>query len=72
MGKDSAKNEVGHAYLGDVFMRHPLTARNQEELEIAAKADDILERMGAYFKKTPEGGGKPIQPTGFGRVMRTV
>ncbi|MFI1972174.1 gluconolaconase [Streptomyces cinnamoneus] len=66
MGQESAKNEVGTAYIGDVFMRHPLTTRNQEELEISAKADAILKRhQRDELKRTPEGGGKPISPTGF-------
>ncbi|MEU3853914.1 gluconolaconase [Streptomyces sp. NPDC029554] len=65
MGKDSAINPVGRAYLGDVFMRHPLTTRNQEELDIAAKADSVLERNLPALKRTPEGGGEQIAPVGF-------
>ncbi|KUM74171.1 gluconolaconase [Streptomyces sp. ISL-22] len=67
MGEASAKNEVGTAYIGDVFMRHPLTTRNQEELDIAAKAAAILERHQRRnaLLRSPEGGGTPISPTGF-------
>ncbi|ELS55377.1 hypothetical protein [Streptomyces viridochromogenes] len=67
MGEASAKNEVGTAYIGDVFMRHPLTTRNQEELGIAAKAAAILERHRRRnaLLRSPEGGGTPISPTGF-------
>ncbi|EST20745.1 hypothetical protein [Streptomyces roseochromogenus] len=65
MSSTSVKNPVGRAYLGDVFMRHPLTTRNQEELDIAAKADSILSRQPNALKRVPEGGGKPISPVGF-------
>jgi len=67
MSGSSVKNDVGKAYLGDVFMRHPLTTRNQEELEIAAKADFILNRESNKntLKRSPEGGGGPIGPIGF-------
>jgi hypothetical protein len=61
----SATNPVGRAYLGDVFMRHLLTTQNQDELEIAAKADSILNRNLNALKRTPEGGGAPIDPIGF-------
>jgi hypothetical protein len=64
VGDDSAINPVGRAYLGDVFMRHPLTTRNQEELDIAAKADSILDRNLKALKRTPEGGGNQITPVG--------
>ncbi|MCC9305628.1 gluconolaconase [Kitasatospora sp. RB6PN24] len=65
MANTSMKNDVGRAYLGDVFMRHPLTTRNQEELGIAAKADAILGRQLNALKRSPEGGGDPIAPIGF-------
>ncbi|AOR31564.1 gluconolaconase [Streptomyces fodineus] len=65
MSSTSVKNPVGRAYLGDVFMRHPLTTRNQEELDIAAKADAILNRRPNALKRVPEGGGDPISPIGF-------
>jgi hypothetical protein len=65
MSGNGAQNDVGRAYLGDVFMRHPLTARNQEELEIAAKANSILNRQLTALQKVPEGGGGPIGPIGF-------
>ncbi|MCC9305626.1 gluconolaconase [Kitasatospora sp. RB6PN24] len=65
MGDTSMKSDVGRAYLGDVFMRHPLTTRNQQELGIAAKADAILARQLNALKRSPEGGGDPIAPVGF-------
>lgn len=67
MADSSMRNEVGTAYLGDVFMRHPLTTRNQEELELEAKAAGILARNQArdVFKRTPQGGGQQIRPIGF-------
>jgi hypothetical protein len=65
MSGSSVTNPVGRAYLGDVFMRHPLTTQNQEELGIAAKADSILNRNLTALKRTPEGGGAPIAPVGF-------
>ncbi|MFE6842413.1 gluconolaconase [Streptomyces sp. NPDC057686] len=67
MSANSMKSDVGKAYINDVFMRHPLTTRNQEELEIAARADSILRRnqLRNVLKRTPEGGGEPISPIGF-------
>ncbi|WP_035847652.1 hypothetical protein [Kitasatospora azatica] len=65
MANTSVKNDVGRAYLGDVFMRHPLTSRNQEELGLAAKAEAILARQLNALKRTPEKGGDPIAPIGF-------
>ncbi|MGF1425678.1 gluconolaconase [Kitasatospora sp. LaBMicrA B282] len=65
MADTSMKNDVGRAYLGDVFMRHPLTTRNQEELGIAAKADAVLARQLEKLKRSPEGGGDPVAPIGF-------
>ncbi|WP_406182386.1 gluconolaconase [Streptomyces sp. NBC_01006] len=67
MSEKSAKSDVGKAYINDVFMRHPLTTRNQDELEIPAKAEAILERNNqrGALKRTPEGGGEPISPIGF-------
>ncbi|MCX5196184.1 gluconolaconase [Streptomyces sp. NBC_00249] len=67
MGDSSARNDVGTAYINDVFMRHPLTTRNQEELDIAARAAGILERnlLRNAFKRTPQAGGKQIDPVGF-------
>ncbi|MFE7659492.1 gluconolaconase [Streptomyces celluloflavus] len=61
----SVKNDVGRAYLGDVFMRHPLTTQNQQELDIAAKAEAILNRQLNSLKRAPQGGGDPISPIGF-------
>ncbi|MCX5377588.1 gluconolaconase [Streptomyces sp. NBC_00091] len=67
MGDSSARNDVGTAYINDVFMRHPLTTRNQEELEIAARAAGILQRnqLRNVFKRTPKEGGEQIEPIGF-------
>lgn len=67
MGNSSARNDVGTAYINDVFMRHPLTTRNQEELEIAAKAAGVLQRnqLRNVLKRTPQSGGKQIDPIGF-------
>ncbi|KOU39632.1 gluconolaconase [Streptomyces sp. WM6378] len=67
MGQGSARNDVGTAYINDVFMRHPLTTRNQEELEIAAKAAAILQRnqLRNVLKRTPQNGGEQINPIGF-------
>ncbi|MFI6049012.1 gluconolaconase [Streptomyces violascens] len=58
---------MGTAYINDVFMRHPLTTRNQQELDIAAKAAAILQRnlLRNAFKRTPEAGGEQINPIGF-------
>ncbi|MGW7005384.1 hypothetical protein ACWGCW_21915 [Streptomyces sp. NPDC054933] len=64
MGQGSAKNEVGTGYIGDVFMRHPLTTRNQEELDIAAKADAILKRhQRSELKRTPKEGENRSAPS---------
>ncbi|UBI39032.1 MULTISPECIES: gluconolaconase [Streptomyces] len=65
MAEPSEKNPVGRAYLGDVFMRHPLTTQNQEELEILRKARSILERNLSRLKRKPKGGDKEICPVGF-------
>ncbi|UUU38195.1 hypothetical protein [Streptomyces sp. NBC_00162] len=67
MGNSSARNDVGTAYINDVFMRHPLTTRNQEELEIAARAAGILQRnqLRNVLKRPPQGGGEPVAPIGF-------
>ncbi|WP_035847656.1 hypothetical protein [Kitasatospora azatica] len=64
MASTSVKNDVGRAYLGDVFMRHPLTPRNQEELGLAAKADAILARQLNALKRTTAE-GKAVAPIGF-------
>lgn len=58
MGNASARNDVGTAYINDVFMRHPLTTRNQEELEVAARAAGILQwnQLRNVFKRTPRAG----------------
>ncbi|MEV5545982.1 gluconolaconase [Streptomyces sp. NPDC052309] len=63
-GKD-VKSSVGRAYLGDVFMRHPLTTQNQEELKIADKVSFILDRNLDRLKRTPQGGGEKVSPVGF-------
>ncbi|MQS11062.1 gluconolaconase [Streptomyces kaniharaensis] len=65
MANTSVKNDVGRAYLGDVFMRHPLTTRNQEELGIAAKWEAILARQLKALMRVPKAGGDPIAPIGF-------
>ncbi|MGF1425680.1 gluconolaconase [Kitasatospora sp. LaBMicrA B282] len=65
MSDGSMRTAVGRAYLGDVFMRHPLTNRNQQELDIAAKADALLARQSSTLKRAPEGGGDPVAPIGF-------
>ncbi|MGW2651920.1 gluconolaconase [Streptomyces sp. NPDC001393] len=65
MSGNSVSNPVGRAYLGDVFMRHPLTTQNQEELEIASKVDFVLHRNSNALRRTPEGGGDAITPVGF-------
>lgn len=66
MGQGSARNDVGTAYINDVFMRHPLTTRNQEELEIAAKAAAILQRnqLRNVLKRTPQNGESRSTPLG--------
>ncbi|MEV6732726.1 MULTISPECIES: gluconolaconase [unclassified Streptomyces] len=68
MSANSMTSDVGKAYINDVFMRHPLTTRNQEELEIAAKAEEILKRnllRNAALKRTTERGGETVSPIGF-------
>ncbi|MEV0416522.1 gluconolaconase [Streptomyces sp. NPDC050448] len=71
MGNSSARNDVGTAYINDVFMRHPLTTRNQEELDIAARATGILERnlSRGVFKRNRQGGGEQVHPIGFSLNM---
>ncbi|WP_039831544.1 NHL repeat-containing protein [Nocardiopsis valliformis] len=64
------KNNVSTAYLGERFMRHPLTGRNLKELEIAEKAPGILERNRERLKakaerKAPDGSDRFVHPTGF-------
>ncbi|RJO75131.1 gluconolaconase [Nocardia panacis] len=51
-----SQHEVGPTYKPSRFVRHPLTKRNQEELEIAGKAGDIL----AWNKRTWRGGNKVL------------
>lgn len=67
MAGNSTENPVGTAYIGDVFMRHPLTTQNQQELEIDAKAAAILQRNESrnVAKKMPQRGDKEICPIGF-------
>lgn len=67
---EAIKNNVSTAYLGERFMRHPLTGRNLKELEIAEKASGILERNRERLKakaekKTPDGSDRFVYPTGF-------
>ncbi|MBT2407531.1 MULTISPECIES: gluconolaconase [unclassified Streptomyces] len=71
MGQGSARNDVGTAYINDVFMRHPLTTRNQEELGIAARAAGILERNlnRGVFRRNRQGGGEQVNPIGFSLNM---
>lgn len=66
MSEKSAKSDVGKAYINDVFMRHPLTTRNQDELEIPAKAEAILERnkQRGALKRTPKEGASRSAPSG--------
>ncbi|MBH0777767.1 gluconolaconase [Nocardia bovistercoris] len=47
-----SQNEVGPTFKPSRFVRHPLTKRNQEELEIPEKVGDIL----AWDKRTWRGG----------------
>lgn len=66
----ATKNNVSTAYLGERFMRHPLTGRNLKELNIANKADAILERDQDKLKrkaekKSPDGTDRYVSPTGF-------
>ncbi|MEU5127113.1 gluconolaconase [Streptomyces mobaraensis] len=65
MAEPSCRNPVGRAYLGDVFMRHPLTTQNQEELEISAKARSMLERNLPSLKRKVKDGEMEICPVGF-------
>ncbi|MER7469028.1 hypothetical protein [Streptomyces sp. NPDC097981] len=67
---DAIKNNVSTAYLGERFIRHPLTGRNLKELKIADKASAILERDKEKLKrkaekKTPDGKDRYVSPTGF-------
>jgi hypothetical protein len=49
-------HEVGPTYKPSKFVRHPLTKRNQEELDIAGKVGDVL----AWDKRTWRGGNKVL------------
>ncbi len=67
---EPAKNHVSTTYLGERFIRHPLTGRNLKELRIAEKAPGILERDKDKLKRTaerkaPDGTDREIFPTGF-------
>jgi hypothetical protein len=67
---DATKNNVSTAYLGERFMRHPLTGRNLKELSIADKADAILKRDQDKLKrkaerKAADGTDRYVSPTGF-------
>ncbi|MET9795003.1 YncE family protein [Nocardiopsis alba] len=64
------KNHVSTTYLGERFIRHPLTGRNLKELDIAAKAPVILERDKEKLKrkaekKTADGKERHVYPIGF-------
>ncbi|ARF53278.1 YncE family protein [Streptomyces gilvosporeus] len=66
----ATKNNVSTTYLGERFMRHPLTGRNLKELKIADKAAAILERDKERLKrkaekKAPDGTDRYVAPTGF-------
>ncbi|QHC23527.1 YncE family protein [Streptomyces sp. GS7] len=66
----ATKNNVSTAYLGERFMRHPLTGRNLKELHIADRADVILERDQGKLKrkaerKSADGTDRYVSPTGF-------
>ncbi|MEV5508661.1 YncE family protein [Streptomyces orinoci] len=66
----ATKNNVSTAYLGERFIRHPLTKRNLKELSIADKADAILERDREKLKrkaerKSADGTDRYISPIGF-------
>jgi hypothetical protein len=66
----ATKNNVSTAYLGERFMRHPLTGRNLKELNIADRADAILERDREKLKrkaerKSADGTDRYVSPTGF-------
>ncbi|MBB4935483.1 hypothetical protein F4561_006377 [Lipingzhangella halophila] len=54
-------NKVGKAYITERYILHPLTPRNQEELEIAAKVPSILEQSTKELTEK----GQWIAPTGF-------
>jgi hypothetical protein len=47
---------MGPTYKPSKFVRHPLTKRNQEELDIAGKVGDVL----AWDKRTWRGGNKVL------------
>ena len=64
------KNNVSTSYLGERFVRHPLTNRNLEELEVSDRAHIILERDKDKLKrkaekKNPNGTDRYVYPTGF-------
>lgn len=64
------KSNVSKAYLGERFIRHPLTNRNLEELDIDDKAYAILARDQEKLKrkaekKKPDGTDRYVSPTGF-------
>lgn len=74
------QHEVGPTFMPSRFVRHPLTKRNQEELEIADKVNDILawdkrkwrggHPVETYVKapvqeKNADGTDRFITPTGF-------
>ncbi|MFF4503603.1 YncE family protein [Streptomyces sp. NPDC001401] len=66
----ATKNNVSTAYLGERFMRHPLTGRNLKELNVADKSDAILERDRDKLKrraekKSADGTDRYVSPTGF-------
>ncbi|GGU52795.1 hypothetical protein GCM10010211_16630 [Streptomyces albospinus] len=66
----ATKNNVSTAYLGERFMRHPLTGRNLKELNIADKAAAILERDQGKLKrkaerKSADGTDRYVSPVGF-------
>ncbi|MFH8289309.1 hypothetical protein [Streptomyces sp. NPDC018059] len=67
---DPTKNNVSTTYLGERFIRHPLTGRNLKELEIDENAPAILARNRARLKrkaerKAPDGTDREVLPTGF-------
>ncbi|WP_269855987.1 YncE family protein [Streptomyces sp. RPT161] len=66
----ATNSNVSTAYLGERFVRHPLTGRNLKELNIADKASAILERDKDKLKrkaekKSADGTDRYIAPTGF-------
>ncbi|MBP2401637.1 Gluconolactonase [Streptomyces netropsis] len=66
----ATKNNVSKAHLGERFIRHPLTGRNLDELQIAEKAAAILDRDKEKLKrkaekKTKDGNERKIAPIGF-------